>query len=175
MVDREPSEAAESGLVVMGRIVGVHGVRGWVKVRSHTRERTGILDYDHWTLRLGDCWREFGLAEGRVQGAGLVARLEGCADRDAAAVLVGADIAVRRSQLPVLESGTYYWAQLEGLKVVNVQGVEFGRVSGMIETGANDVMVVTGGRERLIPFVRGVVQTVDLDAGTLCVDWDADF
>ncbi len=175
MTDRVPPEAADSGLVVMGRVTGVHGVRGWVKVRSHTRERAGVLDYDTWMLRLEDRWREFRLAEGHIQGAGLVARLEGVADRDAAAGLVGADIAVRRSQLPPVAPGTYYWAQLEGLNVINSHGVELGRVQGLFETGANDVMVVTGTRERLIPFVPGVVQKVDLAAGILHVDWDAEF
>ncbi len=175
MADRTPPETADSGLVVLGHIIGVYGVRGWVKVRSHTRDRASILDYDHWMLRLEDGWREFSVAEGRVHGAGLVARLEGIAERSAAAALVGTDIAVRRSELPALEGGSYYWSQLEGMRVVNVQGIELGSVSNLFETGANDVMVVTGERERLIPFVRGVVQSVDLAGGTMRVDWDADF
>ncbi len=175
MIDRAPPEAADSDLVVMGRVSGVFGVRGWVKIRSYTRERASILDYDRWMVRLEDGWRDFGLAEGRVHGAGLVARLEGVAERDAAAALVGADIAVPKSQLPVLEGSEYYWAQLEGMKVVNAQGIELGMVSNLFETGANDVMVVVGERERLIPFVRGVVQKIDLAGGTMCVDWDADF
>ena len=88
---------------------------------------------------------------------------------------MGTDIAVYKSQLPALERGAFYWAQLEGLKVVNIQGVELGKVRNLFETGANDVMVVLGDRERLIPFVRSVVQKVDLAAGALIVDWDADF
>lgn len=175
MADRVPPETADSELVVMGRVIGVYGVRGWVKVRSHTRDRAGILDYDRWLVRRADQWQEFGLAEGRVHGAGLVARLEGITERSAAATLVGADIAVRKSQLPAPEGGAYYWTQLEGMKVINVQGVELGKVSGLFETGANDVMVVIGERERLIPFVRGVIKKVDLAAGTMHVDWDADF
>lgn len=175
MADQAPPGAADSGLVILGRIIGVYGVRGWVKVRSHTRERADILGYDRWMLRFEDGWREYCLAEGRVHGAGLVARLEGIADRDAAAALVGTDIAVYKSQLPALERGAFYWAQLEGLKVVNMQGIDLGTVRNLFETGANDVMVVLGERERLIPFVRGVVQKVDLVAGTVVVDWDADF
>ena len=175
MASRAVPGTADNGLVILGRVVGLYGVRGWVKVKSHTRERADILDYDRWMLRLGDEWREFGLAEGRLHGSGLVAQLEGITDRDAAATLVGADIAVHRSQLPALQPGSYYWAQLEGLKVVNIQGVELGEVKNLFETGANDVMVVLGDRERLIPFVPSVVQKVDLAAGTLIVDWDADF
>jgi len=175
MSDQAPPNAADCGLVIMGRVIGVYGVRGWVKVKSHTRERADILDYDLWMLRLQDVWCEFRIAEGRIHGAGLVARLEGFADREAAVTLMGADIAVRTAQLPVLERGAYYWAQLEGLTVVNLQGVGFGTVSNLFETGANDVMVVRGERERLIPYVRDVVREVDLAARTVIVDWDADF
>ncbi len=159
----------------MGRIAGVYGLHGWVKVISHTRERAGILGYRQWMVRLAEGWREFRLAGGRIQGTAVVAQLEGITDRDAAAALVGADIAVPRSQLPPLGHGTYYWTQLEGLGVVNAEGVELGRVSSLFETGANDVMVVTGDRERLIPFVRGVVLEVDLAGGTIRVDWDPGF
>ena len=113
--------------------------------------------------------------EGRRQGRGIVVHLMGYDDREQATALVGADIAVPRTQLPRLKKGEYYWSQLQGLRVTNLQGVELGRVSHLFETGSNDVLVVAGEREYLIPYLPDVVQAIDLDAGTLSVDWDADF
>lgn len=159
--------------IAVGRIIGVFGVAGWVKVYSYTRPRETILRYNPWQLRLDHDWRERELIEGRLQGSGIVARISGCEDRDAAAALVGAEIAITAAQLPPAAAPEYYWADLEGLRVVNLAGQELGRVSHLFETGANDVLVVRGDRERLIPFGKGVVHDVDLEAGVLRVDWDA--
>lgn len=161
--------------VTIGRIVGLFGVRGWVKVYSHTRPREAILNYRPWLVGLEGATRELAVAEGRRQGKGVIARFAGYTDRDQAAALVGSDIAVRLAQLPVPANNEYYWVQLENLRVVNHAGVELGRVSHLFETGANDVMVVRGERERLIPFGAPVVRRVDLAAGVIHVDWeDAD-
>jgi 16S rRNA processing protein RimM len=164
-------------MVVLGHISGIHGVRGEVKVFSGTRERASILGYPHWQLRGPDGWRTVRLVEGHVQGSGVVvARLEGVDDRDQARALIGTEIAVRRDELPPAGPGTYYWADLEGLAVVNLDGVVLGTVSHLFETGANDVLVVVdGGRERLIPYTRDAVRQVDLDARTIRVDWDPEF
>ncbi|HEX9628358.1 MAG TPA: ribosome maturation factor RimM [Acidiferrobacterales bacterium] len=169
------SQPPAQELVTMGQVVGVYGVRGWVKVYSHTREREGILAYRRWWLKLPDGWRRFEIEDGRRQGQGVVAQLQGVADRSQAAVLIGADIAVERRELPVLPEGQYYWAQLEGLTVRNLEGVELGTVSHLFVTGANDVLVVTGERERWIPYIPDVIREVDLESGVLVADWDADF
>jgi len=167
---------APSDLVTVGRISGLYGVRGWVRVYSHTEPREGIVRYSPWYLRLGGEWRPVAVAEGRRHGKGVVARLEGCEDRDQAARLMGAEIAVRRDQLPPLPEGDYYWTDLEGLRVVNREGVELGTVERLMETGANDVLVVRGERERLVPYLPGrVVLGVDLEGGEIRVDWDPDF
>ena len=166
---------APDDAVLIGRVSGLYGIKGWVKVHSYTRLREGILDYKRWKLKVGNDWREFELLEGRMQAGGVVARLQGIEDRDGASVLVGADIAIARSQLPKLKRGEIYWADLEGLKVVNLEGVEFGTVSYLFETGANDVMVVQGERERLIPYIADAIREVDLKAGIVRVDWDKDF
>ena len=167
---------ADAGLVTLGRITGLYGVRGWVKVFSHTEPRDNILRYNPWQVRLKGQWRALRLAEGRAHNQGIVARLEGYADRDAAAVLLGADIAVQREQFQPLANGEYYWADLIGLKVVTTDGVGLGVVDGLMETGANDVLVVRGERERLIPYLPGqVVVAVDREAGELRVDWDPEF
>ena len=163
--------------IVVGRISGLHGIRGWIKVFSYTEPRANVIAYRPWRLERERDWREVEIEEGRPQGQTLIAKLAGIDDRDSAAEWVGADIVVRRDQLPACdEQGEHYWADLEGLSVVNGEGVCLGVVNGFLETGAHDVMVLSGERERLVPFVTGkVVQSVDLDAGTITVDWDAEF
>lgn len=160
--------------VIVGRVVGLFGVRGWIKVYSYTRPPEALLGYDRWQLEVQGAWHAHEVAEGRRQGRGLVARLAGVQDRDAAAALVGATVAISPAQLPPRAPGEYYWAELEGLRVINLEHQELGRVSHLFETGANDVLVVRGERERLIPFGREVVRQVDLEAGVIRVDWDAE-
>ncbi len=163
-------------MLVLGRISGLFGVTGWVKVYSHTAPRENILSYQPWYLRQDKQWREIRLLDGRKQGKGLVALLQGCDDRDQAAALMGCDIAVPRDQLDDLAEDEYYWADLQGLEVITIEGQKLGRVSHLFETGANDVLVVKGDRERLIPYVwEQVVKKVDLDAGEMQVDWDPEF
>jgi len=161
-------------LVTVGRIVGLFGVSGWVKVHSHTRPRAAILKYNPWRLRLKDGWKEVALRDGRMQGKGVVASLAGCDDRETARGLIGVDIALAIAQLPQPGRGEFYWAQLEGLEVVNRAGATLGRVSHLFETGANDVLVVRNGRERLIPYTAPVIEGVDLEAGVIRVDWEDD-
>ncbi|ROR29825.1 ribosome maturation factor RimM [Inmirania thermothiophila] len=169
-------EAEGERLVVLGRVSGLYGVRGWVRVYSYTEPREGILRYDPWYLGHGGRWRRMDLVGGRRHGKGVVAALAGVADRDAAAALMGAQIAVRRSQLPPPAEGEYYWADLIGLEVRTVEGTPLGKVADLMETGANDVLVVRGERERLIPFLPGqVVRRVDVAGGLLEVDWDPGF
>jgi 16S rRNA processing protein RimM len=163
--------------LLLGRIVGLFGVDGCVKVESYTEPRTRIFKYRPWLLRSAAGERELDGAKGRAQGKGIVASLPGIADRDAAAALVGTEIWIPRSALPKPKPGEYYWADLEGLDVVTIDGRPLGTVSHLFATGANDVLVVRDGdRERMIPFVPGqFVQAVDLDARRLTVDWDPDF
>jgi len=163
--------------IVVGRINGLHGVRGWVKVFSHTQPRENILSYATWYLKRQGAWVAIPLEDGRSHGKGIVAKLKGYDDRDAAAALMETTIAIRREQLPQAVPGEYYWADLEGLKVSNLEGVELGMVDHLLETGANDVLVVRQGKtERLIPFVQGqFVKHIDLAAGEMTVDWDPDF
>jgi len=163
------------GLVHFGRINGLFGVQGWVKVFSHARPREAIIGYSPWLVKLGGEWREVKVEEGRAQGKGVVAKLAGYDDRDQAGQLIGAEIAIRLEQLPPLKKGEYYWAQLVGLEVVNLAGERLGKVDHLFDTGANDVMVVRNGRERWLPATADVIREVDLEAGVIRVDWDADF
>ena len=162
--------------VILGRVSGLFGVRGWVKIHSYTDPRAGILDYREWLVLIGDRWKPVTVAEGRPHGKTLVARFEGVDDRDEAAAFVDALIGVTREQLPAAEDGRYYWSDLEGLAVEDEGGNTLGRVAYLLETGANDVLVVRDeGREILVPFVTGDgIKDVDLAAGVIRVDWDWD-
>jgi 16S rRNA processing protein RimM len=163
-------------MVVMGRVSGLFGVRGWLKVYSFTEPPRGILNYSPWFIKRAGEWEEHKLQAGHPQGKGIVVHLQGFDDRDQAVQLRGCDIAVRRDQLPKLAAGEYYWTDLEGLRVENLDGVELGRVSHLFETGANDVIVVKGDREDLIPYTWGIaVRRVELAEGLMVVDWDPDF
>jgi 16S rRNA processing protein RimM len=163
--------------LLLGKIVGLFGVDGWVKVESYTEPRTQVFKYRPWLLKRPGGETEIDGAQGRAQGKGLVASLPGVANRDAAAELIGAEVWVRRSALPKAKRGEYYWVDLEGADVVTTEGVVLGTVSHLFATGANDVMVVRDGeRERMIPFVlKKFVHEVDLNAGRITVDWDPDF
>lgn len=161
--------------VVVGQVNGLFGTRGWVKVFSHTRPRDNLLHYDPWYLRGPTGWQRFAVREGRSQRGGLVARLDGIDDRDQAAALLKRDIGVPRSQLAPLPARQYYWADLVGLAVVNREGQALGRVRALFDTGAHDVLEVSGERTRLIPCVMDVyVLEVDLAAGRMLVDWHVD-
>jgi len=160
---------------VVGRIVGAHGVCGWVKVHSYTQPMENILTYSPWYLRHDGEWQARRPEKGRRQGRGVVAQIAGCGERDAALSLRGCDIAVRREQLPPAAEDEYYWNELIGLEVVTTDGRSLGRVDHLLQTGANDVLVVRGDRERLLPFIETVVLTVDLETGCIEVDWDPEF
>ena len=160
---------------MLGRISGVFGVRGWVKVFSYTDPREALLEYESWLLGRKGEWRPAKVAEGQRHGKTVVVRIDGFDDRDQAATLIGTEIGVPRDELPDTEEGHYYWSDIEGLRVVRRDGLELGVLAYMLETGAHDVMVVQGEGERLIPFVKDeVVIDVDLGAGLIRVDWDWD-
>lgn len=168
-------------LIVMGKIGAVHGVRGEVKIHSFTEPMENLFDYQQWFLRRDGEIKQVRLSDARFQGKGLVAKIEGVQDRELARTYTGFEICVPRSELPPLEEGEYYWHQLVGLEVINRQQQLLGKVSHLLETGANDVLVVRpsagslDGRERLLPYTDNCVEQVDLVRGQIVVEWDADF
>ena len=169
-------EASAERYVTLGKVSGIFGVQGWVKVFSHTRPTENILSYSPWYLRQAGEWKARRVVEGRQHGKALIVHLEGVDDRDVARGFIGIDIAVKRSQLPPPAEGEHYHFDLIGLKVTNRDGVELGTVQDIIETGAHDVLVVRGEKEHLIPLVMGVhVRRIDEWRGTMEVDWGADF
>lgn len=158
-------------LVVVGRVTGIYGVRGWLRIFSYTDPPQNILRYGPWLL--GDSTQTWRVLGGAVHGRGVIAHLEGIEDREAARALAGSTISVPRDRFAEPKSGEYYWSDLIGLTVVDEQGKSLGRVEKMLETGANDVMVVVGDKRRLLPFVhREVVRQVDVAGGVIHVAWD---
>lgn len=166
----------------LGSINGSHGIKGWVKVFSYTDPMEAILDYSPWILKKGREEKEVKVSKGQVSGKRLIAQLEDVDSRNDADSLIGYEIHVAQDALPELDPGEYYWYQLEGLTVRDSDGTVFGLIDHMLETGANDVMVVKptdesiDDQERLIPFVDNeIVIKVDQAAGEVVVDWQVDY
>jgi 16S rRNA processing protein RimM len=166
--------------VTVGRVSGLYGVKGWIKIYSFTRPPEGIFGYRPWYLRSTDqdnCQTQrYEIAEGRPHGKGLIALLGGVNDRDSAEELVGTEILVDREQFDGVEKDEYYWADLVGMRVVTTDERDLGVVKSLLDTGANDVLIVEGDRRRLVPFLVGsVIRKVDLDGGIIVAEWDPDF
>ncbi len=162
-------------MVVIGRITAPFGVKGWIKIHPYTESIEGLTRYTTWWLGKEDEWRETAVIQTRPQGKTLVAKLQGCDDRAAALSLKNLNIAIERGHLPAAKEGQYYWADLIGLEVVNLNGEVLGVVRELFATGANDVLRVQGERERLIPFVPQVVREVSLNSAVIRVDWGLDY
>ena len=167
-------------LVVMGRIVAPYGILGWVKIQPSTEYLDNLLDYENWHIGKDGTFKAYFVETAKTHVDTLVAKLEGVNDRDAALALKSKQIAVMRSELPEAGEGEYYWSDLVGLSVKNLQDVDFGVITEVFETGANDVLVVrdTSGEkalERLVPFTEQAVLEVDIANKTMRVDWDAEF
>ncbi|WP_340121030.1 ribosome maturation factor RimM [Methylobacter svalbardensis] len=162
--------------ISVGKISGVFGIKGWVKVFSFTDPRENILTYSPWLLKKDDETKTVSIVDGQLQGKTIVAQLTGVNDRNQAEDLMGWDIFITQDQLPKAAKDEYYWSDLIGLHVETVDGVQLGRVDSLLETGANDVIIVQGERERVIPFLQGqTIINVDLVAGRIIVDWDPEF
>jgi len=175
-IRKPPVPVDQKGLVGVGRITGLFGVQGWVRIFSYTEPRENILSFQPIYVGRHDTWEEMRLIEGRRHGKGVVAKLENIDNRDHAAALMGSEISVRREQFPEIASGQYYWADLEGLRVITSDGVELGTVDHLLATGANDVLVIKGEQEHLVPFLPDdVVLEINLAQGWIRVEWDPDF
>jgi 16S rRNA processing protein RimM len=168
---------ADDPMVVMGRVAGAQGLQGWVKVQAFTEYLDSLLDYKTWNLGNDTHpWREFRVENCNVHTKVLVAKLEGIPDRTAAEKCKGLLIAVPRSSLPKQAEDEYYWSDLIGMSVINLQDEKLGSVESLIETGANDVLCVRGEQgEILIPFLAQVVLKVSMDEKIIRVDWQADY
>lgn len=167
----------DSELIKIGEISGVFGIKGWVKVYSYTDPRENVLKYSPWMIKKDNQTKIVEVMAGRQQGKSIVASLDGVIDRDVAASYSGWEILINKNQLPKARAGEYYWVDLVGLRVETDLGINLGTVDYLIETGANDVLVVKDKQqERLIPFLQEqTIKKIDLDNKIMIVDWDPDF
>ena len=187
--DKAIAQSGTSEKVILGRIAGVYGVKGWLKIFSYTDPMEAIVDYSPWYIRPENRknapWTKVDVKAGKRHAKTVVAKLEHCNDRDQAQDFIGSEIAIELDQLEELSgSNEFYWHDLIGLRVINLQGIELGVVKKMMETGANDVLVVVSEAEeaeketveRLIPWtIHMAIIAVDLEQGIIEVDWDPDF
>jgi len=167
----------EQELLPVGKISGVFGIKGWVKVFSFTGYREDILQYSPWLLKKNAATKTVEVVAGQLQNQLVVAQLKGIDDRNAAEALMGWEIFIEKSQLPPVKENEYYWSDLIGLEVENTEGVILGVIDSLLETGANDVIVVQGAeRQHAVPFIQPqIVLEIDLATRKMRVDWDADF
>ncbi|QDP00530.1 ribosome maturation factor RimM [Thalassotalea sp. PS06] len=169
--------------IILGKIGAVYGIKGWLKIHSYTEEPEAIFDYSPWILNLGGNKLNVEVSEWRRHNNGLIAKFSDINDRNDAQLRTGAEIIVADEQLPELPEGEFYWRDLIGMDVVNEQGYNFGKVTDIMETGSNDVLVVKanrndafGKKERLIPYLEDqVIKSVSLDNKQIDVDWDPGF
>lgn len=169
--------------IILGKVGAVYGIKGWLKIHSFTDEIDAILDYFPWSLKLGNKIQTVEITDWRKHNKGLIVKVGNIDDRDQAQVLVGSEILTSESSLPELPQGEFYWRDLIGMNVVTTKGYDLGVVSDMMETGANDVLVVKanlndgfGKKERLIPYLfEEVVESVSIENKQICVDWDPGF
>ncbi len=170
--------------ILLGEISGVSGLKGWVKVFSHTSPRLQITEYKQWFLQKkgSDQWQTVLLKGGKAQGKNIIASIEGVQYRDQAEALIGSTIAVSSDQLGNLPKGEYYWKDLIGLNVENTEGVKLGKIDWLFNTGSNDVITIKGNNaegenvEHLVPYIiDDYVISVSLEDSLMVVNWDADF
>lgn len=171
--------ADASEYIPVGKISGVFGVKGWVKVFSFTEPRENILEYKPLYIRRHGDWLPIDVNGGQLQGKAVVMSLENVIDREQAMALIGSELAIKRSQLVETEDDEFYWADLIGLSVINTEDQLLGQVDHLLETGANDVLVVNAieaDTQYLIPFVlEETVLDVDLENKQIRVDWQTDY
>ena len=170
--------------ILLGEISGVSGLKGWVKVFSHTAPRLKITEYKKWFLQKkgSDQWQAVKLKDGKAQGKNIIASIEGVQYRDQAEALIGSTIAVSSDQLEKLAKGEYYWKDLIGLNVETIEGVKLGNIDWLFNTGSNDVITIKGKNaegeniEHLVPYIMDdYVISVSLDDSLMVVNWDPDF
>lgn len=169
--------------ITLGKMGAVYGIKGWLKIHSFTDEPDAILDYFPWSLKLGNNVQTVEITDWRKHNKGLIVKVAGIDDRDEAQAFVGSEILTSEAALPELPQGDFYWRDLIGLSVVTNKGYDLGIVTDMMETGANDVLVVKANlndgfskKERLIPYLfEQVIESVSIENKQICVDWDPGF
>lgn len=159
--------------VIVGKIASTYGVQGWLKVVSYTESTCDIAEYIPWYIEEDGNFKPIDVTEVREYGKGIIVKFVGYDSPEKSRLLTGKKIAILRSQLPVLDEHEYYWSDLEGLTVINQNGVNLGQIVYLIETGSNDVLVVKGETEHAIPYLpNDVIKSIDLENKIMRVDWE---
>lgn len=162
--------------VAMGYIKGVFGVKGWLKIAANTEYTDSLLDYPEWQLSKDKQILNVTVESGKIANGELQVKFEGIDDRDQAFALRGYTIEIPREEFAPTEEDEYYWADLVGMSVVNTDGIILGKVTNLMETGANDVLVINGEHGQiLVPFVSNYIENVDTDKQTITADWGLDY
>jgi len=162
-------------IVIVGRIGAPYGVKGWMKIKSFTNPMENILVYQPWLIKRQGQWQPLAINGSRYHHNRLIASVQGCDSKEAALPYRLTEIAVKRKQLATLGKHEYYWTDLQELTVFTISGDELGRIDHILPTGANDVLVVKGERQHLIPYLlHEVIKKIDLVNGKMVVDWDTD-
>jgi len=169
-------EAPGDRIVILGKVVGTFGVKGWLKISSYTEPATNILDYEMLLINAGPAgWNEIRVEDGRETDKGVLAKLAGIESPEAGRLRIGAELGVRRSEMPETAAGEYYWSDLEGLEALNVEGEVLGQVDHFRTTPAGTVVVIHGTQELWVPFVKERIVKVDIAAGRIVLDWTVDW
>ena len=162
--------------VVVGSVGKPYGVRGWLKINSYTFPIENILDYQPWQIKFQGQHKVVEFDDSRIQGKDIIVHFSDCHTPEAAKLYTGLEIVINRTQLPDLAEGEYYWSDLQNLTVITISGVTLGKVDYIFSAGSNDVLVVKGDRERLVPYIMNeVIKQVDMKKGIIKVNWDPDF
>ena len=162
--------------IVMGKILGPHGIKGWIKIHPFTEKKDSLIDHKILMASKDEkLWQSFEVESMDVGDNFILAKFKGVDDRNAAEKLNKFFISLDKSSLPKLDENNYYWHELIGLDVKNNEGMHFGKVDSLIETGANDVLVVLGDKEYLIPYIKQVILEVNLETNMIRVDWQDDY
>lgn len=156
----------------VGKLGAVHGLKGWLKVHAFTEPLDKILQYSPWYLAGAETYQSFKVDAHRIQANGLVVHFAGLDTRELTAHLVNKGVFVKPSQLPKLKKNEYYWRDLIGLRVKNLDGIELGEVMSLLATGANDVLMIEGQKTHCVPYLpKQVIKEIDQQAGWMIVDW----
>lgn len=161
--------------IILGRFGAAYGVRGWLHLISFTHPIDNILEHKEWQVKHGNNWVTLHLEKGQIHGKGLVVKIKEINDRELAREYTNDTIAIFRENLPSLSDNEYYWEDLIGTSVITEKGIKLGTVKSLMATGANDVIVVSGDKEILIPYINSVIVTIDLEKKEIIVNWDLEF
>lgn len=167
--------------MLVAHVTGAYGIHGWVRLRPYSSEASALLHAKTWWLDKPEL-HDVDAMHVRPQGEDIVAQLVGVADRNAAELLKGATVQIRRAHFPPLDDNEFYWIDLIGHAVENLRGDALGTVAGLIDNGAHPILRVElpaqgtdKAQELLIPFVDRFVTEVDQAGKKIKVDWERDY